>query len=88
MPEFDLRVDQVAVVNIPMKVGDVTQTVDVAAAAPLLETANSTVGTVINNASVVELPLNGRSFVDLILLVPGSVPRGKLFAISGGETIV
>ena len=84
VPEFELRVDQVAAINIPMKVGEVTQTVDVTAAAPLLENATSTVGTVIDNASVVELPLNGRSFVDLILLVPGSVPRGKLFAISGG----
>jgi outer membrane receptor protein involved in Fe transport len=80
----ELRVTQTVTVNVVMQVGEITQTVDVTAAAPLLESSTSTVGTVVDNKSVVELPLNGRSFVDLILLVPGAVPRGKLFAISGG----
>jgi hypothetical protein len=80
----ELRVTEIVTVNVSMKVGEITQTVDVTAAAPLLENSTSTVGTVVDNKSVVELPLNGRSYVDLILLVPGAVPRGKLFAISGG----
>ena len=71
--------------NILMQVGAVTQTVEVTAAAPLLESATATLGNVVNNTSVVTLPLNGRNFTDLIRLVPGSVPSGGgTFMVSGG----
>lgn len=80
----ELRVTQTVTVNLALQVGVETQTIEVVATAPLLENSTSTVGTVIDNKNVVALPLNGRSFVDLILLVPGAVPRGKLFAIGGG----
>ena len=80
-----LQVTRTVTVNVVLEVGAVTETVEVVATTPLLDTADATVGTVVNNQSVVSLPLNGRSYTDLILLVPGSVPRGKLFAISGGH---
>jgi hypothetical protein len=64
-----------------LQLGTVTQTVAVTAAAPLLDTATATVGTVIDNQNVVTMPLNGRAFTDLLLLVPGSVPQSPLFAI-------
>ena len=81
----ELQVARAVSVNVVLELGAVTETVEVVAATPLLDTADATVGTVVNNDSVVSLPLNGRSYTDLILLVPGSVPRGKLFAISGGH---
>ena len=81
----ELQVNRAVTVNAVLELGAVTETVEVVAATPLLDTADATVGTVVNNDSVVSLPLNGRSYTDLILLVPGSVPRGKLFAISGGH---
>ena len=81
----ELQVTRAVTVNVVLELGAVTETVEVVAATPLLDTADATVGTVVNNDSVVSLPLNGRSYTDLILLVPGSVPRGKLFAISGGH---
>ena len=80
----DLPVARTVTVNVVMRIGAVTQTVEVQAAAPLLDTANSTVGTVVNNKSVVNLPLNGRAYTDLLLLVPGSVPNGAIFLTAGG----
>jgi len=80
---------QVAVItttNITMQVGTVTQTVEVTAAAPLLQTASATVGAVVNNTSVVTLPLDGRNFTELISLIPGTVSTGgATYQIAGGS---
>ena len=76
----------IVTVNIVMQVGTVTQTIEVTAAAPLLQTSTATVGTVVNNTSVVTLPLNGRNFTELIGLVPGAVSSGgAIYGIAGGQ---
>ena len=80
----ELSVATTLTVNIGMQVGSVTQQVEVTAVAPLLDTTGGTVGTVVNNKSVVTLPLNGRSYTSLILLVPGSVPHSPTFSAAGG----
>lgn len=66
-----LQVDQSANLNLVLVIGASTQTVEVSGAAPLLQTQNAEVGQVINNKSVVDLPLNQRNPYSLILLVPG-----------------
>lgn len=66
-----LQVDQTARVDFALKVGNVTETVNVSAAATLLQTENASVGTVIDSAKIVDLPLNGRNFIQLAQLVPG-----------------
>ncbi len=71
---FQLSVDQVARVDVKMTIGQASETVQVAAEAVLLQTEDAAVGTVINSQQVVELPLNGRSFVQLALLTPGVNP--------------
>jgi hypothetical protein len=71
---FTLSVDQVARLDVGLTIGQSAQTVEVSAGALLLQSENATVGTVIDAKQVVELPLNGRSFVQLALLTPGVNP--------------
>src|SRR5260370_12955137 len=56
--------------DFKLKVGSGTTTLEVTGGAPLLTTENATVGTVIDNQRIVELPLNGRNFIQLIALSP------------------
>jgi hypothetical protein len=68
---FDLAVNARQRVDLTLKVGEATQSVTVSGAAVLLETDTSSRGQVINPKQIVDLPLNGRSYADLTLLVPG-----------------
>jgi len=68
-----LEVNQTARVDLKLELGEVTQTIDVTGVAPILQTENTTVGTVISGNTTVNLPLNGRSFQQLTLLVPGAI---------------
>src|SRR6202162_2957294 len=66
----ELQVEQIARIDFHLKIGAVAQTVEVSGGAPLLTTESATVGTVIDNDRIVGLPLNGRSFTQLIALTP------------------
>ena len=66
-------VAQTIVQNFQMEVGAISEQVLVTSDVPVIETATTSVGTVINQRTVQEIPLNGRHFVDLGLLIPGSV---------------
>lgn len=59
--------------NFSLKVAGTSSTIEIAATAPVVESASVSVGTVVNQKTVQEIPLNGRHFVDLALLIPGSV---------------
>jgi hypothetical protein len=65
-----LQVDQTARIDFTLKVGDVSESINVNAAAALLQTENASVGTVIDAGKIVDLPLNGRNFIQLAQLVP------------------
>lgn len=71
--EIKLEVAQTTVQNGRLEVGDIAQEVTVTSDAPIVETATTSIGQVINQRTVQEIPLNGRHFVDLGLLIPGSV---------------
>jgi outer membrane receptor protein involved in Fe transport len=68
-----IEVATTVVQNFQLEVGDISQTVEITSDVPVIETATTSVGTVINQRTVQEIPLNGRHFVDLGLLIPGSV---------------
>ncbi|MFZ0520960.1 MAG: TonB-dependent receptor [Candidatus Acidiferrales bacterium] len=71
----DLRLDVATSVtkDLQLTVGAISQQVEVTTEAPLLDTSTTGVGQVINSKTVQEIPLNGRHFVDLNLLTPGTV---------------
>ncbi len=68
-----LSVDAKVPQDFHLAVGATSQTLEVAAVAPLVDTATTSLGTVVDQREVQQLPLNGRHFVDLGLLIPGSV---------------
>ena len=67
---IELQVQQTARVDFTLVVGQTSQTIEVNSTAQLLNTENATVGTVIENQRIVDLPLNGRNFISLIALSP------------------
>ncbi len=71
--EITLEINQTARVNLAMQVGAVTEQVNITDVAPLLQTENTTVGGVITGTTTTALPLNGRNFQQLTLLVPGAI---------------
>lgn len=84
-----LQVQQVARIDFQFRVGAVAETVEVAGGAPLLATENAAVGTVIDNQRIVELPLNGRNFLQLVALSPNVnasfADGGAAVSRQGGE---
>jgi len=70
-----LTVGQNAVLDFKMQVGQASQTITVNAGGLEINTTDGSVGTVINRQFVQSIPLNGRSFQDLILLTPGVVTQ-------------
>jgi len=68
-----LEVDQRARLDFSLAVGSATESITVEGGAPLLSTSDASVGTVIGNRFVENMPLNGRSFTSLIDLAPGVV---------------
>ncbi len=94
-----LEVGDRAVMNFVLQVGEVADTVEVAAAAGQIDTSSATLGKVIENKRIMELPINSRSGLSLVSLTPnvrsqassqsGFADRGSAissFSINGGLT--
>jgi hypothetical protein len=87
-----LETNQTLRVDVGLKVGAVTDTVTVTAEATTINTENAKKGETIVNTQVEGLPLNGRDFQDLAMLVPGVYPKpsdddqGNGYATSGTRT--
>lgn len=89
-----LQVDQTARVDFALELGSITERVEISAEAPLVDSETSDVGQVVNNTSIVEMPLNGRNAWDLSVLtgaavyVSGGGDAGEIpvVAMAGGRT--
>jgi hypothetical protein len=84
----ELHVQDVASINFELQIGSVNETVTVEAGGLVINTTDGSVSTVIDQKYVKNMPLNGRSFQDLILLTPGVVtnsPQDTSFLGSQGE---
>jgi Carboxypeptidase regulatory-like domain len=79
-----LLVNQKARIDVRLQVGSVDSKVEVTSEAPLVDTSSASVGTVIGQRDVVDLPLNVRRFGALAILVPGTVPDTNVGNSSGG----
>jgi Carboxypeptidase regulatory-like domain len=72
--KFNVEVGEVATLNLTLSVGSTSQVVEVSAEAQQIQTGDATLGGVIGQRTVQELPLNGRQFTQLLQLEPGTVP--------------
>ena len=85
----ELQLGDVARVDFELEVGTVTEVVEVTGAPPMLNSENAVVGTVIENRRIVELPLNGRNYLQMIALTSNVTaemsPQTEGSARKGGE---
>ena len=85
-----LQVDQTVRADFSLGVGSTSETVQVSGQALSLDTDSSSVGSVIVEKQVTELPLNGRNFTDLLFLTPGAVQttgEQSTFRYNSGDAI-
>ena len=78
----ELQVGQVARLDFPLKVGNVSEVIEVAGGAPVLETDTASLGAVIENRRIVELPLNGRNYLQLVSLTPGATTNSPASSVA------
>jgi hypothetical protein len=84
-PDIALKVQDALSINFTLPIGAVSETVTISGGAPLVDTESASVSTVVDRNYVENMPLNGRSFQDLILLTPGVVTNSPQVAASVGE---
>jgi hypothetical protein len=84
-----LTVAQQVVANFSLQVGTASQTVTVTTEAPLVNTTSGSLGGLVNEQNVADLPLNGRNYIDLALLQPGTRSAGEAawFSSNGAPVI-
>ncbi len=80
---LELSIGDVRQVDAVLEIGQVSESIDVEASAPLLQTADSTVGTVINNKQIEGLPLNGRDYLQLAALSSGTIASSQGVSVGG-----
>ena len=73
---LEVQVGSANRIDLALEVGELTNLVVITGGAPLLQSENASIGTVIENRSIVELPLNGRNYLQLASLIPGATTNG------------
>jgi hypothetical protein len=86
-PDIILNVQDALSINFTLPIGAAYEVLTVEGGAPLVNTESAAVSTVVDQTYVKNMPLNGRSFQDLLLLTPGVVTQTPQPAISGSSTL-
>ena len=85
----EVQVQQSLRLDLTLQVGQVSESVEVSATAALLQSENATVGSVVETKSIVELPLNGREYLNLVTLAPNvsnlAPPSGQAQSRQGAD---
>jgi hypothetical protein len=76
-PEVVVQLAAIVKLDFGLEIGEVTETVEVTTAAPLLQTQEASVGGVVNDQEISRLPVNGRNYTRLMVLLPGSSDVGR-----------
>lgn len=86
---IEIQVDQRARIDFVLEVGQVSEKVLVTEEAPLVQVTSASLGSVVDNQKIQQLPLNSRDFEKLALLVPGATPPqpGSNLSFRGGISI-
>jgi hypothetical protein len=82
LKDVELKIGQEAIIDITLKLATVSETIVVTGETPLVEVTKSHMGEVISRETIDSMPLKGRDFTDLMLLLPGASDVG---AQSGGK---
>ena len=85
-PVFELALNQTATVDVTLAIGQVSQTMEVTSAAPVLQTQTTEVGTIMAAQAIASLPLETRNYNQLALLVPGAVTISPASFNTGQKT--
>ena len=80
---LEVQVAQAVTHAIALEIGETTTRVEIVATAPVLDQRSAEIGQVITQKEIVELPLNGRNFLDLAKLVPGVTELGTTSQSNG-----
>ena len=81
---LELTVGEEAVINATLQVGSAAQTVSVTGEAPLINTTSGSLGGLVDEQKIADLPLNGRNYVDLMMLQPG-ISQETNKSLTGGQ---
>ena len=84
--DIKISVNETGRQDFTLKTGQATDTIQVSGTAPALETESASVGGVVEHEAIVNLPLNGRNFLNLVALQPGGISTAKL--PGGGQSFV
>lgn len=82
-----VTVDAVVRIDAVLEVGGVTESIEVTAETPLIQSQTSSLGQVIEDRHVLEMPLNGRNVMNLVALAPGVVPQGGALGAPTGKNV-
>jgi outer membrane receptor protein involved in Fe transport len=83
-----LTIDQVSHVDLSLQMGQVSERVEVRGTATLLQAEQATVAQSVENKKIVDLPLNGRDFAQLVALTPGATTAGNAYETGNSQVLI